>query len=552
MGAKREAQLVDIRRHPVRVPGWALLVGWVLRGLVRLVALLVSYWRTTGPAVLLACLWIRYGLPVAVVVVLVVAAGLVGWRFGHRISFDRLVWWPVVSRWRGWWLYGRRWEKAMKACGLAVTVDGVTTWPALTSVRSGPAGDVLRLRLLMGQTPEHYATVSAELAYSFATRLCRVFSGRVNVLPRLRPARGGWKGLPGRVAGWCEHRFYAADRPTEMTLMMVRGDLLGFLVPPAPIAEVPDLAGLPVGLAETGRPLLLRLLGTHLLIAGATGAGKASVIWAILRALAGGIRSGVVQVWGVDPKGGMELAMGRSLFTRLEYANPAGMVELLEAAVAIMRQRQARLAGLVRLHQPSRSDPLIVVLVDEIAGLTAYLTDKDLKDRIGAALGLLLSQGRALGVIVVGAVQDPRKEVVELRNLFPTRIALRLTEAREVNMAMGDGMRERGALADQIPATLPGVGYVSVAGQPEPARVRFSWISDDDIRDLTTFYPAPHHQEPASAAAVASTIPFQPRRNGRTPTNGTNGAGSGSVVGEGNGASVLPESLLRKLRGENR
>jgi S-DNA-T family DNA segregation ATPase FtsK/SpoIIIE len=542
MGAKRDVQLVDIRRHPVRVPGWALVLGWVLRGLVRLVALLASYWRTTGPAVLLAWLWWRYGLPVPVVLVLVIVAGLTGWRFGHRPSFDRFVFWPVVSRWRGWWLYGRRWETAMKACGLAKTIDGVTTWPALRSVRSGPAGDVLRLRLLMGQTPEHYARVSAELAFSFATRLCRVFSGRVNVLPRLRPVRGGWTGVPGRFLAWRERRFYAGDRPTEMTLMMVRGDLLGFLVPPAPIADLPDLAALPVGLVETGRTFFLRLLGTHLLIAGATGAGKASVIWAILRSLAGGIRSGLVQVWGVDPKGGMELAMGRALFTRLEHKDFGRMADLLDAAVQVMRERQDRLAGVVRAHEATRSDPLIVVLIDELAGLTEYLTDKELKARIGAALGLLLSQGRALGVVVVAAVQDPRKEVVDMRNLFPSRIALRLTEAREVNMVLGDGMRERGALADQIPASLPGVGYVAVPGQPEPYRVRFSWISDGDIRDLTNFYPAPYHQEPAP---VAPTIPVQPLRNARTPATGGSGDGLGSGA-----HPVVPDSLLRKLRGD--
>jgi S-DNA-T family DNA segregation ATPase FtsK/SpoIIIE len=434
----------------------------------------------------------------------------------------------------------------MKACGLSKTIDGVTTWPALRSVKSGPAGDVLRLRLLMGQTPEHYSKVSAELAYSFATRLCRVFSGRVNVLPWLRPVRGGWKGLPGRLIAWRERRYYAGDRPTEMTLMMVRGDLLGFLVPPFPIADVPDLTALPVGLVETGRPFGLRLLGTHLLIAGATGAGKASVIWAILRALAGGIRSGLVQAWGVDPKGGMELAMGRALFTRLEYADLGRMADLLDAAVAVMRERQGRLAGVVRLHQPTRSDPLIVVLVDELAGLTEYVTDKELKARIGAALGLLLSQGRALGVIVVAAVQDPRKEVIDVRNLFPSRIALRLTEAREVNMVLGDGMRERGALADQIPASLPGVGYVAIPGRPEPYRVRFSWISDGDIRDLTNFYPAPVQDDPPARPPV--TIPVQPTgpaasRDGYRWTPPSDGA-------ERTGHPVVPESLLRKLRGD--
>jgi DNA segregation ATPase FtsK/SpoIIIE, S-DNA-T family len=65
---------------------------------------------------------------------------------------------------------------------------------------------------------------------------------------------------------------------------------------------------------------------------------------------------------------------------------------------------------------------LIVVMVDELASLTAYLTDREAKKRISAALSLLLSQGRAVGVLVVAVLQDPRKDVLPARDLFPTRI----------------------------------------------------------------------------------------------------------------------------------
>ena len=58
-------------------------------------------------------------------------------------------------------------------------------------------------------------------------------------------------------------------------------------------------------------------------------------------------------------------------------------------------------------------------MIDEIANLTAYLTDRKAKERINQALGLLLTQGRAVGVCVVAALQDPRREVLALRNLFP-------------------------------------------------------------------------------------------------------------------------------------
>ena len=36
-----------------------------------------------------------------------------------------------------------------------------------------------------------------------------------------------------------------------------------------------------------------------------------------------------------------------------------------------MRERQDRLRGVTRLHTPSTDEPLIVVLIDELAALTA-------------------------------------------------------------------------------------------------------------------------------------------------------------------------------------
>jgi hypothetical protein len=64
------------------------------------------------------------------------------------------------------------------------------------------------------------------------------------------------------------------------------------------------------------------------LIAGATGSGKGSVIRALLPTIVGGW----VQVWALDPKR-MELSFGRALFHR--YAcHATAMVELVEAAVA--------------------------------------------------------------------------------------------------------------------------------------------------------------------------------------------------------------------------
>ena len=70
-----------------------------------------------------------------------------------------------------------------------------------------------------------------------------------------------------------------------MVLEFVRRDALAAIVPAKSHPARPDLTALPVGRREDGQPWLVRLHGTHVLIAGATGAGKASLLWSLVRAM---------------------------------------------------------------------------------------------------------------------------------------------------------------------------------------------------------------------------------------------------------------------------
>ncbi len=170
---------------------------------------------------------------------------------------------------------------------------------------------------------------------------------------------------------------------------------------PAPASHRADerdsarLERLPVGRREDGTPFAIRLQGTHLLIAGATGAGKGSYLWGLVRAMLPAMAAGQVQPWACDPKL-MELAFGRALFDRYgryaaDFADTAGLVE---AAVIEMQARARRFAGKQRDHTPTPEHPFVVVLVDEIAFLTAHQADRKLRDRTLAALATLTTQGR--------------------------------------------------------------------------------------------------------------------------------------------------------------
>ncbi|WP_300014964.1 hypothetical protein [Pseudonocardia sp.] len=129
--------------------------------------------------------------------------------------------------------------------------------------------------------------------------------------------------------------------------------------------------------------------------------------------------------------------------------------------------------------------PLELVMIDEMAMLTAYGERGDVREAL-RLLAEILTQGRACLVSVIGYVQEPSKDVIDVRDLFTTRVCLGVTTASHVDMVLGDGARERGALADEIPGDErhAGIGFVIDAGSRLPVRFRAAFVSDDEIDEL--------------------------------------------------------------------
>jgi S-DNA-T family DNA segregation ATPase FtsK/SpoIIIE len=405
--------------------------------------------------------------PVELLTALVVLGGL--WAWQHPDSVTRTVVRQVRSEWRRALIYAWPWKRVMLFSELTKhTGAGLHRmhYPKIRRVRSDGWRDRVSVTLLHGQCAATYAVQAEALANSFGARACRV-----------------------RV-----------DRPRRIWLDFLHRDPLAqpLTVPclAAP-GTVVDLARVAIGRTEIGRSWLLRLADRHILVAGVSDAGKSSVMWAVLRALAPAIRAGLVQVFGIDPKGGMELGRAPGWFHALVYTNGAEAVELLERVATLTRQRAEALRRQgVRKWSPISGQPFVLLVIDELADVIAYQPDGGLRKRANAAVQSILSQGRAPGVCVIGQIQDPRKEIIDFRHLFPIKIAMRLDEPAQVDMVLGEGVRARGAAAQEISEDTPGVAWAKIDGRRDPDRARAFHTTDTDLDELSAYVAAGQHHAP--------------------------------------------------------
>jgi S-DNA-T family DNA segregation ATPase FtsK/SpoIIIE len=353
------------------------------------------------------------------------------WATLAPATYERL--WASPGRRLGWWWYARRrWAALARLCGLAerqvagsrLTPSGpreVSRWvaPGLVGVHARTHAVELTVRARAGQTLAELETGAERLATTFGA-----------VSHRVRPISG-----------------------STVVIELVMLDALATTRPASRLAALDSVDAVPVGRTQAGGDWWLRLRGRHTLVAGCSGAGKGSVLWGVAGGLAPAVHADLARLWGIDLKRGIELAIGAELFcTRAD--TPTQAVDVLRALLRVIDARGVAMAGRSRLHQPTRGDPLHVLVVDELAALTAY-AEAEVRKEATRLLSEILTQGRALGVVVIACVQDPRKDVVSMRGLFTQTIALRLRSVEETVMVLGEGAA-RIAPAHRISPVAPG------------------------------------------------------------------------------------------------
>lgn len=240
---------------------------------------------------------------------------------------------------------------------------------------------------------------------------------------------------------------------------------------------------IPIGQGADG-PVWRSLPDTgHILIGGETGSGKSTWLNAALTALLAAHTPRELRVAIIDPKQ-VEFQAYQGL-PHL-FAPPATEVNdasaLTARLIAELDRRRALFSRLGAKNLPRYNQladdrlPLILLIVDEVTdiALTAGLKSAFYTDLIR-----LVSKGRAFGLTIVLATQNPKAEVLNtlIRGNMSTRIAFRVTTAEHSRVILGQSG------AQELPRTIRGRLVARLDGGMET--LQGFYITEEEIKHLT-------------------------------------------------------------------
>lgn len=192
--------------------------------------------------------------------------------------------------------------------------------------------------------------------------------------------------------------------------------------------------GLPLIVAadSRGAPLIADLsLLPHLLIAGATGAGKSMLLRQILLGLVYRMDPAELQLLLIDPKlvefslfQGLPHLLGGVIMAPAEARTALGsLVGEMDRRYRLLQERGATNLQAFNQRHPGQRLPYIVAVIDELA----VLMESDARKELEAVIQALGQKARAAGIHLILATQRPSVDVVTgvIKANIPGRISLR-------------------------------------------------------------------------------------------------------------------------------
>lgn len=329
----------------------------------------------------------------------------------------------------------------------------------LTKIVPGPTVTRYEIELAPGVKVNRVSSLAHDIAYALATPDVRI------LVP-----------IPGKSA-------IGVEVPNTKRRLVSLGDILSSAE--AAVENHPLTVGL--GMDITGEPKLLNLAELpHVLIAGATGAGKSSCINSIVTSLLMRTHPDDVRLIMVDPKR-VELGQYNGvphLLTRV-ITNPKKANDALKWAVAEMDRRYDLLAdakvrdieGYREKRDAGNLDPegfdrfpYIVILIDELNDLM-MVSGREVEESIVR----IAQMARAVGIHLVIATQRPSVDVITgvIKANVPSRLAFSVASQTDSRVIIdGSGAEKLIGMGDMLVVT---------AKEPRPHRIQGAWVRESEV-----------------------------------------------------------------------
>jgi DNA segregation ATPase FtsK/SpoIIIE, S-DNA-T family len=369
----------------------------------------------------------------------------------------------------------------------------------VVAAHRGPTVTMYEVEVEAGTKVNKVLNLAEDIAYALATPDVRIIAP-----------------IPGKSA-------IGVEVPNKVRDFVMLGDVLR-------AAAKEDRHPLSVALGKDvhGRAQMVNLTKMpHLLIAGATGAGKSSLINCFITSVLMRTTPDEVKLVLVDPKR-VELSHFADLPHLLSpvIVHPKRAAEALGWVVREMEQRYELLAmvgvrdidgyraglneGTLRIP-PGQEEkfgdlPYILVVIDELADLM-MVAPRDVED----AICRIAQMARAVGIHLVVATQRPSVDVVTglIKANIPSRIALMTSSQADSRVILDMNGAEK----------LVGHGDMLFApsSASKPARLQAAWVTEKEIHQISEWIRA--QREPVYEAHVEGL--------GRPPIEGEDDGGLG-------------------------
>jgi S-DNA-T family DNA segregation ATPase FtsK/SpoIIIE len=363
---------------------------------------------------------------------------------------------------------GRDEQDTMAALERTLQTFGVDA--RVTGCSRGPTVSMYEVDIAAGTKVNKVLQLSSDIAYALATPDVRIIAP-----------------IPGKSA-------IGVEVPNKHRDFVMLGDILRSKA--AKDATHPLTVAL--GKDVHGRPQLVNLATMpHILIAGATGAGKSSLINCFITSILMRTTPDDVRLVLIDPKR-VELSHYAEVPHLLSpvIVHPKRAAEALQWIVREMELRYEMLAtvgvrdidgyeaglreGTLRIPPGQESNyehmPFILVVIDELADLM-MVAPRDVED----AICRIAQMARAVGIHLMVATQRPSVDVVTglIKANIPSRVALMTSSQADSRVVLDMNGAEK----------LVGHGDMlfAPANASKPTRLQGAWVTEQEIHEISGF-----------------------------------------------------------------